>query len=671
MFEEDARVLVVIGRNDNAAVKAVVEKQVQNGGRVMIINVNEDTRLSADFIDTVLEWNPPLAGHTHHWYQIGPGIHNVTEREAVRICSNGVMICDEDGIQFQVLGEVLLNPTAEHQHSLKPLPNEKRSFGIISPFRALMSVAMTAMISFPLFLGMVLFEHRTEDSGTAWWRPLNHVIIYGGCLRLLLQAWCTGLGCVDSTSLGSIFTGIAATLVPCLAMFLVSGTFSTFSYCVASTIILSGANVVTCVWRRGWRGAFYQLSWGIPWLCLTFGAWVVLYGIAVLHVQIDQVSKVASSFFLPLSTATLELGTVASATALYNHRVFQLRESDHPAWGDQAKSTLPVVPVAIHAFTETCRLVSVLASTVFDGSNYFWIFTGMLSLALNVMNRQGWSRFLVTKTLTCLGLRPRFVLGCTAPTAISRLHDVAKISCGYPRMIAPIVLGLVQLVTGHGLFRSTNTVVALAVIFVFEVLEDVFHHWELLPFAPVPQAAAEYFSSLDAYSPYQSTVPLTQWSSVTGPVLPEPCDWERRVSNGSVSSTPEHSPLGDSPVNVSPGVSPKRSVKSDGSEFSGPSRRRRPSVSSAVSTGGVETGFSGVVRRWWGQDLKVHTALRLWHLRSWSWPVTLSMIWIMNVYTICCLELLLGPGYLRGLCADPTSREAFNPNLWQSYPLSC
>ena len=41
----------------------------------------------------------------------------------------------------------------------------------------------------------------------AWWRPLNHVIIYGGCLRLLLQAWCTGLGCVDSTSLGSIFTG--------------------------------------------------------------------------------------------------------------------------------------------------------------------------------------------------------------------------------------------------------------------------------------------------------------------------------------------------------------------------------------------------------------------------------------------------------------------------------
>ena len=296
---------------------------------------------------------------------------------------------------------------------------------------------------------------------------------------------------------------------------------------------------------------------------------------------------------------------------------------------------------------EPCaRLVSVLASTVFDGSNYFWIFTGMLSLALslgfqgsrvsglevilgetknlkqlrNVMNRQGWSRFLVTKTLTCLGLRPRFVLGCTAPTAISRLHDVAKISCGYPRMIAPIVLGLVQLVTGHGLFRSTNTVVALAVIFVFEVLEDVFHHWELLPFAPVPQAAAEYFSSLDAYSPYQSTVPLTQWSSVTGPVLPEPCDWERRVSNGSVSSTPEHSPLGDSPVNVSPGVSPKRSVKSDGSEFSGPSRRRRPSVSSAVSTGGVETGFSGVVRRWWGQDLKVHTALRLWHLRSWLAP---------------------------------------------------
>ena len=63
-------------------------------------------------------------------------------------------------------------------------------------------------------------------------------------------------------------------------------------------------------------------------MCLTFGAWVVLYGIAVLHVQIDQVSKVASAFFLPLSTATLELGTIASATALYNHRVFKLRASE-------------------------------------------------------------------------------------------------------------------------------------------------------------------------------------------------------------------------------------------------------------------------------------------------------------------------------------------------------
>ena len=111
MFEEDARVLVVIGRNDNAAVKAVVEKQVQNGGRVMIINVNEDTRLSADFIDTVLEWNPPLAGHTHHWYQIGPGIHNVTEREAVRICSNGVMICDEVAFPKFRQGSGFMSPT--------------------------------------------------------------------------------------------------------------------------------------------------------------------------------------------------------------------------------------------------------------------------------------------------------------------------------------------------------------------------------------------------------------------------------------------------------------------------------------------------------------------------------------------------------------------------------
>ena len=73
-------------------------------------------------------------------------------------------------------------------------------------------------------------------------------------------------------------------------------------------------------------------------MCLTFGAWVVLYGIAVLHVQIDQVSKVASAFFLP--PATLELGTIASATALYNHRVFKFRASE-----PSLKSATTILPM--------------------------------------------------------------------------------------------------------------------------------------------------------------------------------------------------------------------------------------------------------------------------------------------------------------------------------------
>ncbi|CAE7552483.1 unnamed protein product [Symbiodinium sp. KB8] len=619
--------LILIGRRDSNAMAVIGEMQIQNGGRLMQVYITDDSNLSADFIGEALEWNPPLASHTHHWYQIGPSIHTLTEEETLKICSNGIVICSKAGDQFQMLGEVMVDPHAESRHSLSPVSYEKRSFGIMAPFRALASVIIVGFMSFPLLLGMVLLEHDAEDRGTAWWRPLNHLMVYGGCLRLLLEAWCTGLGCMSGTARESVAAGVISTVLPCFAIFLAPGTFSTFSYCVVSTILLSGANVGTCVWQRGLRGAFYQLAWGIPWLCLTFGAWVVLYGIAVLHVQIDQVSKVASAFFLPLSTATLELGTIASATALYNHRVFKLRASDNPVWGDQAKSTLPVVPVAIHAFTETCRLVSVLASTVYDGSSYFWIFTGLLSLVLNVMNRQGWSRFLVTKTITRFGLRPQAVLGCTAPTAISRLHDVAKISCGYPRMSAPVVLGLVQLVTGHGFYRSTNTVIAVVVILVFEMREDCFHHWEVLPFAPLPMAAAEYFASLDKYSPYQSTVPATAITS--SPTT---------VGGGPPSSIGmcDASPKSTTEVEVSPIAS----ELSTGSHT--PVRGRRVSISSAVSVGGVETGVSGKVRRWWGQDLKVHTALRLWHLRSWSWPVTLSMIWIMNVYTICCLELLLG-----------------------------
>eukprot|EP00439_Symbiodinium_sp_Y106_P038392 s3579_g4.t1 len=632
--------LILIGRRDSNAMAVVGEMQIQNGGRLMKVYITDDSNLSADFIGEVLEWNPPWASHTHHWYQIGPGIHTFTEDEPLRICSNGIVICSKTvipastgqeldragqetnkaGDQFHMLGEVMVDPQAESRHVLSTVSYEKRSFGIMAPFRALASVIIAGFMSFPLLLGMVLFEHDAEDLGTAWWRPLIHLM-------------CRHRFRFD-----------------CLAVFrhlLGTWHFLHFQLLRGLNDVLSGANVGTCVWQRGLRGAFYQLAWGIPCLCLTFGAWVVLYGIAVLHVQIDQVSKVASAFFLP--PATLELGTIASATALYNHRVFKFRASDNSVWGDQAKSTLPVVPVAIHAFTETCRLVSVLASTV-------WIFTGLLSLVLNVMNRQGWSRFLVTKTITRFGLRPQAVLGCTPPTAISRLHDVAKISCGYPRMSAPVVLGLVQLVTGHGFYRSTNTVIAVVVILVFEVLEDCFHHRENLPFAPLPMAAAEYFASLDKYSPYQSTVPANALAS--SPTT---------VGGGPPSPVGMRDAFPKSTTEVE--VSPIASELSTGSHT--PVQGRRRWISSAVSVGGVETGVSGKVRRWWGQDLKVHTALRLWHLRSWSWPVTLSMIWIMNVYTICCLELLLGPGYLRGLCPEPTSRQSFNPNLWQSCPLSC
>ena len=224
----------------------------------------------------------------------------------------------------------------------------------------------------------------------------------------------------------------------------------------------------------------------------------------------------------------------------------------------------------------------------------------------NVMNRQGWSRFLVTKMLTRMGFSPQAVLNCTAPTAISRLHDVAKISCGYPRMIAPAVLGLVQLVTGYGFYRSANSVVALAVIFAFEVIEDVCHHWEVLPFAPVPMAAAQYFASLDRFSPYQSTVPAMPLEN-----SPRPPDAETSTTAAALESPKSH-------VSRTSRTSHGSDDSDSGRDFQLPPRRK--SISSAISTGGVETGVSGVVRRWWGQDLKVHTAFRLWHLRSWRAP---------------------------------------------------
>ena len=102
MAEEDANVLLVlVGRKDNAAMEAVSKKHIANGGRLMVIYITEESKLSADFIDTVQDWNPPLADHTHHWYQIGPGVHTLAEQETLRICSNGVSIFNEEPSLFR------------------------------------------------------------------------------------------------------------------------------------------------------------------------------------------------------------------------------------------------------------------------------------------------------------------------------------------------------------------------------------------------------------------------------------------------------------------------------------------------------------------------------------------------------------------------------------------
>ena len=169
MAEESSHVLLIlIGRRDNAAMEAVCENQIAQGGRLMVIYITGDSRLSADFIDAIPQWNPPLAGHTHHWYQIGPGFHTLAEQETIRICSNGIMIVKEeaclpnapvcyvevvystavsrpiavrlpqDKVQFQVLGEVIIDPSAASKDGLSMVPNEMRSFGLSVQIRCLL-----------------------------------------------------------------------------------------------------------------------------------------------------------------------------------------------------------------------------------------------------------------------------------------------------------------------------------------------------------------------------------------------------------------------------------------------------------------------------------------------------------------------------------------------------
>lgn len=133
-------------------------------------------------------------------------------------------------------------------------------------------------------------------------------------------------------------------------------------------------------------------------------------------------------------------------------------------------------------------------------NNYAWWPSIVQSVVLNCLGRFAWVRFLISRALMKFGFTR--VARELRPSVATKIHDEVKYTFGYPRFMMLISLSILRFVRGEE-FILFNTPAAWCVLFCFvgEVIEDLVMHFELLPYAPAPPAAA--FAHLANVDPLQ------------------------------------------------------------------------------------------------------------------------------------------------------------------------
>jgi len=621
--------LIVVGKT--ATAEKEVRRRVESGGRVLWLwtdcepkngkTENATCRISeADFY-----WQLPQQRNTSDttllrlrrelhstpasmWLKPGPDIHALGDKQTYHLDPTGLTLLKEGTgeVLWQVSGKTLLatpgageteQSTADEVKKLInsgfPLMNSRvHSFWLCS--------ALTLFTAWYILSEMNEGVENGAEYRAPWWRlpaAVNAMFCFGQCVT---SFWGVALTGAEQTAVPvrifhavNCFTGfVLFALVP-----LFDGNLTMFWTAAFGTSMHLGAAFGQHMYATGfptyWKWAFVAVN-------TTLGAWMFFYCVSVGYILLINVSPGLANIYLPIATTFSETLFVGVLGKAYRWWVYGLG-----AKGDQ-HSTLLICICLCHSYAESVKLVSMMCNGVID-KGYGWLQSVFLSLVLDVLARFGWLRYTQVRLLS--GFAPALA-DALRPSAVTKMHDEAKFSFGYPRFVVPGAILIGRLLMGHSFETALYNLPAMAAFLItlaVEFLEDFIVSKELCVYAPAPDV--EVYKAIANLDPGQLFV-FEQRAGQN--VAPSKVGTTAEASEGESSSSPR---------------------KSTGSG----------SFSKLKDTATMMTMRRGANRR----SLLLHGSR---DASFWANGVAMAPA---TLFGVCLLQLLLGTGFVAGVCDTP------------------
>jgi len=650
--------LIVVGDGGDAD-EALARRRLQAGGRLCHILTRGvgDPRVKVQAFDNDgrFYWQPPDASYkmsalgerlggtlAQAWTKEGPDAiclpddHKLVVAQVDGSLQHVHMLNGEGEAVIEMSGWVVVCPNMElattapvevHNMHLKPM-------GTFTARRMFVG----SMVSYTLLLAhfsfMILAE-RLLQGQTPWWRllsffALSTLVAAAPMIRLLGFALC-GDDLNMMQTWGIAFAGVGVAGVAAIST---RGRLSE-SMCAFTGYACFSLFLGLVYYQGRHRHPSRNLCLRIAWLtCLvvtTAGCMGLIAASILTYVSLIASNQaVLAAIFLPTVTASAELGLVKLVQVAHT-RLVCMRPHQEMTSGDQLHVVLPFMVMTTHACCEAARFLAIFIGTVADGG-FSWIGSALGTFCFNLMMRSGWTSFLMFHFCKSVFGR-RFAARRFAPSALNKLHNHSKVLGGYLRFvpIASLVTARALAYAGADLHPAFNSsaAIALLVVFLLEILEDLIVLYEVIPASPLPEDFLKHVAgNLDPHQLFAVEL--------------RPCD-----HSGPAASVSWHA------SSVVPAPAPD---VSDLLEWRPALKRKAPG------------GMKGFLRG--AHSLRCGLALH--GLREIPWPFQVAFAWAVTAAV--CLPIfpaMLGAGYMLGLNDPCLASEVWSQYFWQESPHKC
>lgn len=591
------------------------------------------------------------------WTKLGPDGVELEASQQLTITSGvdgnprHLELWDEDGnLLVQMSGEITvdIDKQAARTMDVEVYNPEFKAFGTFSWRFVWMAMLLQMLWQMAKFLFSIQLEQTATAGEVPWFRGFMTAIDWciGGSF-ICIEMWSWSLTGMPATPSTHALANLASLVVMMVATYFQMSEFVTYVCGIPATTLVTCGRYYFTMEEQPTRRLIPHLVWTIAQAIGTTGSFLLFATIAQIYaLLLSSGFGIAASIFLSFATAIAETGSVICTRLAYDRFVHKKRDQDGqgPVVGDQTYLACVAMIISAHGFAEACRICATFAGAVSTGG-FTWIITSTLSVALNLSARLGWSRYVLIQFTKWLWGGPT-AMKIFAPSGWSKFHDEQKIYCGYFRFVFLIGFVAARAIAFPESFEiegfkapvfNLSATILIPVLMLAEILEDETVTREWLPVNPAGPGLLKVNARGNNADPAQ-LITLEHLPDVDVPEDP----WKMfELKTGRSSQSLEGNPETRKIVTT-------------------------PSLSLH------ETSKWASLRGFLGQQRAVNSAPSLHGLRELPFMMSFSFAAIVANMTSSLIALLLGTGYMRGICTEPLDGiNRILGILWWDVPLPC